>query len=102
MYLILTTTYPNDKVKQVSDMYVKVMTKYPPDPSLGTPVVPVAIRATPQGIEALVVHDVKKGKLDDAMTLAANRLAMFHDIPGYRYRIDTYLNLEEALKTISA
>jgi len=34
------------------------------------------------------------------MALAANGLAMFMDIPEYRYAIKTFMNLEEALKTI--
>ena len=42
----------------------------------------------------------KKGELDDVMTIAANRLAMFNDIQGYRYVIKTFMNLEEFLKTI--
>lgn len=100
MYLIVTSTYPGDKVKEVSNMYVKAMTKYPTDANLGNPVVPVAIRSTFQGIEVMSISEVKKGKLDDAMTLAVNRLTMFHDIQGYRYTISTYLNLEEAMKAI--
>ena len=48
-------------------MYLKAMTKYPDDNSLGTPVVPVAVRATLQGIKAITVYEVKKGKFEDAM-----------------------------------
>jgi hypothetical protein len=100
MYIITTSSYPNDKVKEVANMYVKVVTKYPPDDSLGTPVVPVAVRSTLQGIEVTTVSEIKKGKLEDAIAWAANRLSMFNDIQGYRHEIKTYMNLEEALKTI--
>jgi len=102
MYIIVTSTYPNDKAKEVADMYVKAMTKYPPDFSLGTPVVPVAIRTTLQGVKTLNISEIKKGKFEDAMAFAANRLAMFNDIDGYRYTVKTYMNLEEAMKTMGA
>jgi hypothetical protein len=100
MYIIITSLYPNDKVKEAANMYVKAMTKYPNDASLATPVVPVAVRATLQGIRVISVQEVKKGKAEDAHALAANRMGMFNDIAGYRWTIKTFLNLEEALKTI--
>ena len=100
MYIIITSSYPNDKAKEVANMYLKMITKYPHDDSLGTPIVPVAVRATLQGIKGITISEVKKGKLEDAMALAANRLAMFNDIQGYRWTIKTYMNLKEAMKTI--
>ena len=50
--------------------------------------------------EIVKLMSSKKGELDDVMTIAANRLAMFNDIQGYRYVIKTFMNLEEFLKTI--
>ncbi len=85
MYIIITSTYPNDKAKEVAETYLKAMTKYPEDNSLATPLVPVAVRATLQGMKVISVYEVKKGKFDDAHTIAVNRMVMFHDIPGYRY-----------------
>jgi hypothetical protein len=100
MYLIMTSLYPNDKAKEVAEMYLKMITKYPDDASLATPVVPVAVRATLQGIRVMSVQEVKKGKAEDAHAFVANRMAMFNNIQGYRWTIKTFLNLEEALKTI--
>jgi len=100
MYLFTTTTYPNEKSKEVAEMYLKCMAKYPDDPSVSTPLVPAAFRGTPQGIRAIVIYEVKKGKLEDAHAIALNRLIMFRDIPGYRYSVKTYINLEEGLKLI--
>ena len=101
MYIITTSFWPNDKAKEVANVYVKVMTKYPDDANLGTPVVPVAIKPTLEGLKAITVTEVKKGKLDDAVALARNRLGMFLDTPGYRYEIELYANLEESMKLIS-
>ena len=100
MYIITNSLYPNDKAKEVANMYLKMVTKYPDDASLGTRVVPVAVRTTLEGIKVMTITEIKKGKLEDALSFITNRLAMFMDIPGYRYAIKTYMNLEEALKTI--
>ena len=81
-------------------MYLKMMTKYPDDNSLGNRVVPVAVRTTLEGIKVMTITEIKKGKLEDTLAFAANRMAMFNDIPGYKYSIKTFMNLEEALKTI--
>lgn len=102
MYIIVTSTYPNNKAKEVADMFLKVMTKYPPDINLGTPVVPAAIRTTLQGVKTLNISEIKKGKLEEALAFASKRLAMFNDIEGYRYTVKTYMNLEEAMQTIGA
>ena len=98
--LIVSELYPNDKAKEVANLYVKAITKYPHDVNLATPIVPVAVRTTLQGIECISIHEVKKGKADDALTYVSTRLAMFHDIQGYRWTINLYLNLEEGLKLI--
>jgi hypothetical protein len=100
MYAIMTATYPNDKIKEVTDVYLKAMAKYPDDVSLATPIVPVASRATLQGMKVIVIYEVKKGKLEEALALGAKRIAMFNDIQGYRYSIKTYTNLEEGMKVL--
>lgn len=100
MYIITNSLYPNDKAKEVANMYLKMMTKYPDDNSLGNRVVPVAVRTTLEGIKVMTITEIKKGKLEDALSFVTNRLSMFMDIPGYRYAIKTFMNLEEALKTI--
>jgi hypothetical protein len=60
------------------------------------------VRGTFQGIKTINTQELKKGKLDDAMAMAltVNRMVMFHDIPGFRYSIKTFLSIEEAIKAI--
>jgi hypothetical protein len=100
MYLITTSLYPNDKAKEVANIYLKAITKYPDDASLFIPIVPVAVRATLQGMRVISVGEVKKGKLESAHALTVNRMVMLHDIQGFKWTVKTYQNLEEALKTI--
>jgi hypothetical protein len=100
MYLVTTSLYPSDKAKEVAEVYLKCIVKYPDDKNVSVPIVPVAARGTFQGIKTVVIYEAKKGKLDEAMDVAVKRLAMFHDIPGYRYSLETFLTLEEGLNLI--
>ncbi|MGD0279580.1 MAG: hypothetical protein ABSC11_09770 [Smithella sp.] len=100
MYLITISLYPTDKVKEAANMYVKMMTKYPDDTSLMTPIVQVAVRTTLEGIRCIHVSEVKKGKFEAAHDFAVKRMTMFYDIPGYRWTIKPFLDIEEAMKTI--
>jgi hypothetical protein len=98
MYIIVKSLYPNNIAKEVTKVYVQMLTKYPDDASVNPPV--LVVGGTFQGIETINTQEVKKGKLDDAMALTVNRMVMFHDIPGFRYSIKSYLSVEEAIKAI--
>ena len=76
-YLIITATYPSDKGQEVANMYLEAIAKYPPDENLATEVVPAAVKATNQGLKALTIMDVKKGKLEEAMARMVNFESMF-------------------------
>jgi hypothetical protein len=97
-YLIITSLYPSDKELEVVKKVSEAMSKYPPDEKLATQVVPVALKATHQGIQAIVVEEVKKGKLDEAYMYVVRRMAMLQSVKGFEYRIDPYVTAEEARK----
>ena len=100
MYIITTSSYPNDKAKEVAEMYLEMVKQYPEDASLANRVVPVAIRTTLEGVTVINVYDIKKGKLEEALIRGANMLAMFNNIQGYRASMTTFMNLEEGLKIL--
>jgi hypothetical protein len=103
-YIITTSLYPSDKAPEVATRYLEVIAKYPLDASLGTQIVPAAVITTLQGIKVIGITEVKKGKVEDAETIIANRIAnmmaMFFSIQGFEYTIERYATLEEAMKTI--
>ena len=99
-YIFTTSLYPSDKAVEVAKKYVEAITKYPPDGSLGTQIVPAAVITTLQGIKVIGIIEVKKGKLEDAMIRVANMMAMFFNIEGFEYTMERYATVEEALKTI--
>jgi hypothetical protein len=99
-YVIETVTYPSCKADEVAKKYFEVMQQFPPDDSLGTQVVPVAVTRNLQGIKVIAITEVKKGRLEDLLIRLGNALAMFRTIPGYEAQVETYFTLEEALGTI--
>jgi hypothetical protein len=100
MYLIAESSYPSDIAKEVSQMYLKAMTKYPEDASVATPIVPAAVHATLQGLSVMIIYEPRKGKLEEAYALAVNRMVMFQEIKGFEYSFRLSYTLEEAMKAI--
>jgi hypothetical protein len=99
-YIVTTSVYPSDKVSEVAKRYLEALTKYPPDESLATQIVPAAVKGTHVGIEVIGILEVKKGKLEEAYLRTVNMMAMFHRIQGFEYTIETYLKVEEAMAVI--
>ncbi len=100
MYIITKCLYPGEIAKEVAQMYLKAMTKYPDDASLATPTVPAAVHGTLQGVSVMIIYETKKGKFEEAFAIAVNRTAMLRDIQGFKYTHEIHYNLEEAMKTI--
>ena len=100
MYLVVMSTYPNDKASEVGKTYLKVMQKYPDDPSIGEPTVLAAVKSNKDGINVISMSKIKKGKLEAAQQLAWNRMVMFNEIEDFRYTVDIWLEVTEALKLI--
>ena len=101
-YLIETIWYPSDKVMEVVEKYFEVIKKFPPDESLGNEVVPGAITAGPQGVEAMTILDVKQGKLEAAIERSRNAMAMYNSIVGVEYSIQLQSTVEEALASVGS
>ena len=97
-YIITTSLYPSDKVPEVTKRHLEAIKKYPPNEKLFTLVVPGAIKATHQGIQVMVIAEIKTGMLDEAYIYFASMMAMFQDIRGFEYRIDPYTTVEEAFQ----
>ena len=99
-YLVTTSIYPSEKAPEVAGRYLEALAKFPPDESLGTEIVPAAIKSTPQGIKGISVYDVKEGKLDAAYQRSVNTMVMFQSIVGFVYTVEVHLKVEEAMTMI--
>ena len=99
-YGVAKSWYPTHLASEVAKRYLEAIKKYPPDDSISTPLIPVAVKTTKKGIETMAIIEIKKGKLEEAFIRAGNMMAMFNDIEGFEYSIERWATLSEALVTI--
>ena len=97
VYILTTVWFPPSKRMEVAKKAIEVAQKIPPDPSLGTVVVPNAIMGSPNGITSLGISEVKEGKLEEALNFAVETIMEYADIEGFNYRIDLANTQAEAM-----
>jgi hypothetical protein len=96
VYIVVNSWYPSHKTEEVNERYMEMLEKYPPDASLAEQVVPIAARATKDGLEVMSISLVKEGKFDQALARIGSACAMFGNIEGYEYSIVVWVTLQEA------
>ena len=98
--LVSNTLYPPEAATKVAKKYLEMMKKYPPDPEISETIV-ICARATKEGIETLSVANVKKGKVEEALSRAATQNQEYAtSIDGYKYEVNAYLDMAEAYKAV--
>jgi len=100
VYIITISKFPSHIAAAVGKRYLESLQKYPPDPSLGETIVPSAIERTEDGIQAIGITEVKKGKLEEALERSQNVASMFNDLEGFEGSIKVHMTASEALTTI--
>jgi hypothetical protein len=101
-YIVVTTLFPYQKAPQCGEKYVEALKKYPLDESLGTDVVPSAVKLTLEGNKSIRIVEVKEGKLEEALTQISRSITVFRGIEGFRPSIDIYYTVAEAMAIAGA
>ena len=99
-YIVSFVKYPSHRGPKIAQKYLEYLQKFPPDDSLGELIIPSAIKITDEGIRALSVSRVKKGKFDEAWKLAIDQRAFFLDVEGYEGSVEVWATIEEALAAV--
>ena len=97
--IVITSWWPHDKANDVAKKYIEVTKKFPPDPSLGTTLT-TAVKITKDGIKALGVAEVVKGKVEDYIALATKSQQEYASIQGFRYEVEMFMDVVEALAVV--
>ncbi len=101
MVIIVTTSnVPYGKEKELAEKYLEVLKKYPLDRSLEKPLLRLGAKATEKGIEVISITEAKEGKYEELIKRITNMNLAYSDVPGYYYKIETYLSGAEALPMI--
>ena len=100
MVLLINKVYfPPDKAAEVGKRYIEVLKKFPPDRSISK-TLSIGVKATKNGIKVIGVAEVKKGKFEEAFTRLNQSDLEYADIEGYRYKVETIMDITEAMPTI--
>jgi hypothetical protein len=99
-YILSKAWWPSDKTEEVVNKGYEVFSKYPPDPSLAEVVVQNCVKPTKKGILSISISEVKKGKLEEALTQARKNGVEYHNIAGFEYSIEVCSTTVEAFGLI--
>lgn len=96
-YVMTTTTFPANKSREVAKTYLEVMKKYPPDKTLEKQIFQGAIQSNDNGITTVGITEPKPGKMSEFLVRLQNSMVMYHDIEGYKYKIEVWYSVVEGL-----
>ena len=100
-YLFTYNIFPPDQGENIAKAYLKVVKEeraaWRP---LAKEIIPNAVKATMDGMSVISVYDVKEGKLEEFLALQQKQLIRYHDIPGYRYKMEVRFNVVEAIEML--
>ena len=98
--IVATVLFPHAKSSEVAKKNIELIQKYPADPSLGEGLV-IGVKATLEGIKALFVGNVTKGKIEEYIEAVAKQYQETAlEVEGYKYQIETYMTIPEAYKIL--
>jgi len=99
-YIVVTAWFPLDKGGESAEKYVESRKQFPPDRSLFKEVLQGMVKVKRRMIKSISVLEVKEGKLDETLKWEQNSMILFHDIPGYAYKIEVFFSFAEAFNMI--
>ncbi len=98
--LVTTALFPHEAGTKVAKKHLEMIKKNPPTPEISETIA-ICGRATKKGFETLSVANVKKGKVEEALTSTVTWYQEYAtSINGYKYEVNAYLDMAEAYKTI--
>jgi len=101
MVLIMSTIwYPHGQSSAVAQKYVEVFKKYPSDPSRSETLT-IGVTSEKDGIKTIGISNIKKGRYVEALAEAYKfQRDMASGIDGYKYQIETLMDITEAMGTL--
>ena len=96
MVIFTYVSYPPESAKDVVERFLKA----PQIPDFINRKGPFVSANLSDGIFVTSLFELDKSKLAEGLEFLGNYYAIFFGIPGYRYEIKPFFNVEEALKMI--
>ena len=100
VYLFVSILFPSDTAPDAGKKFLEQLKKYPDDETLYESLVDAAVKTTEDGIRAVSISRVKKGKLEESLIRTNNILALYNEVEGLEYTVEIWQEPAEALATI--
>lgn len=99
--VMVTVWIPHNKAQKAGEVFIEASKKYPGDRSLSKELLNNAICATKEGYKAVSADEIKEGKLVEFLA-QLNKLLLYitERIEGYKYKIEIYSTIFEAMDVI--
>lgn len=97
MHVMIKAEMPPDKSVEAGKAYVSFLSKGLPK---GVRLLETYVIATKQGIESYTIYRIKDENFVQAYKELQESYVVFHNIVGYRYKIDIVLTTAEAFPMV--
>ena len=99
LVIVMTTVWiPHDKAQKTAEAFLEANKKFPSDRALSKTLLNNAVSTTKEGYKVVSADEIKEGKLVPYTAQLNNFLLhMAKEIEGYKYKIEVYSTLVEAM-----
>ena len=96
MVIISDVTYPPESTKEIAKRYLQA----PVLPDYLTKKGPYVSASTTDGMHSITYYELDSSRLAEGLQAIAESLAIYFGVPGYKYELKPYFELEEGLNIL--
>ena len=102
MHVIITSSYPVQKIEELQTAFLAAQEKYPPDENVAEQLTPILIYANDGLVNTTQIVKIKDGKLEDYLNNVYPLLWELSQVEGYKYDVQNAMSGEEAQALIKS
>ena len=96
MIIISNVTYPPESTREIANRYLKAA----PLPDFITKKGPYIAASESEGMHSITYYELDKSRMAEGLEAIAESLSVYFGVPGYKYEIKPYFELDEGLKIL--
>ena len=96
MVIVTKVSYPTESSKEMAKKFLEA----PQMPDYIVRKGPYVTSNTCEGIHVMTVSELDNSRLAEGLDFTASYMTLFYGIPGFKYEMRPYFEVEEALKLL--
>lgn len=96
MIIISNVVYPPESTKEIAKRYLKA----PKLPDFLTKRGPYVSASMSEGMNSITFYELDNNRLAEGIRAIQDSLSVYFDVPGYKYDLKPYFELEEGLDVL--